>query len=183
MFIYNLKISKNILSKILFIFMLIIILFIFAFGIYVIFFKSKKEFTVSDSIKPQNIYEINNENYANILNVANKNIDSYIGLKVKITGYVYRLADFKENQFVIARDMLLPNSSQTLVIGFLCEYKKAMNYPDKTWVNIIGQIKKGKFNNSDIALLDIISIENAQKPANPYVSSPDNTYIPTANMF
>ena len=78
--------------------------------------------------------------------------------------------------------MLLPNSSQTLVVGFLCEYDKALDYKDGEWINIVGEIKKGNFK-GDIAILNIISIDKTDKPENPFVCMPDDTYLPTANMF
>ena len=86
MFIFNLKLNKNIISKISFIFMIIIILIIFIVGIYLIFIKPSQTLTISDTIKSNEIFEVTNNNYTNILNATNKNIDSYVGCKVQITG-------------------------------------------------------------------------------------------------
>ena len=182
MFIFNLKLNKNLWSKILFVIMLIIIIAIFIFGVYVIFIKDNQSFTVSDTIRSTEIFEVTENNYANILKAANEDIDSYIGCKVHITGYVYRLLDFKENQFVIARNMVISEDMQSLIVGFLCEYDNAMDFEDGAWVDIVGEVKKGDFN-GEIAMLNIISIERTEEPENPYVSMPDDTYIPTANMF
>ena len=182
MFILNYKVNKNLFSKIFFIVMLIIIISIFICGVYVIFIKHSRPFTISDTVKANEIFEVNEDNYTNILKASNENIDSYVGCKVHITGYVYRLLNFKENQFVIARDMIISPDKQTLVVGFLCEYEKAKDFPDGTWVDITGEIKKGDFN-GNIALLKILSIQKIENPENPYVKPPDNTYIPTSNMF
>lgn len=70
-----------------------------------------------------------------------------------------------------------------LVVGFLCEYSKASTLADYTWIELIGTIKKGTFNNKEIAVLDVLSVHQVQKPENPLVNPPDNLYIPTANMF
>lgn len=182
MFILNFKLNKNLLSKTFFTLMIIIILIIFIIGIYLIFIKPNNSFTISDSIKSEEIFQITNNNYATILNASNKDIDSYIGCKVQITGYIYRLIDFKDNQFVIARDMLLPNNSQTLIIGFLCEYDNSTDFADGQWVNLIGEIKKGDFN-GEIPILNILEINVTDIPEDIYVLPPDNTYIPTINMF
>ena len=182
MFIFNLKLNKNLWSKVLFVIMLIIIIAIFIFGVYVIFIKNNQSFTVSDTIRSNEIFEVTENNYANILKAANEDIDSYIGCKVHITGYVYRLLDFKENQFVIARNMVISEDMQSLIVGFLCEYDNAMDFEDGAWVDIVGEVKKGDFN-GEIAMLNIISIERTEEPENPYVSMPDDTYIPTANIF
>ena len=182
MFILNYKVNKNLFSKAFFIIMLVVIISLFIFGIYIIFIKDNQPFKISDNIKSDDIFEINENNYANILKASNEDIASYIGCKVHIIGYVYRLLNFEENQFVIARDMTISPDNQTLVVGFLCEYEKAKDFPDGAWVDITGIIQKGNFN-GDIALLEILSIQETQKPENPYVKVPDDTYIPTSNMF
>ena len=167
MFICNLKLNKKAIKKI-FIAICIIVLFsIISYSIYTIFFKNNSSVENGNSI-----IEINESNYANILKDANENIDDYIGYKVKITGYIYRLLDFDKNQFVIARDMKIDKINQTLVIGFLCEYSKASNFPDGTWVEIVGEIVKGNFN-GDIAMLKIISIKETTPLQNPLVSMPN----------
>ena len=132
--------------------------------------------------KANEIFELNELNYTNILKAANENIDEYVGKKFRITGYIYRLLDFDKNQFVIARDMKFSDNSTSLVVGFLCNYKKASDYPDGAWVDVVGKIKKGNFN-GDIAVLDIISIEETQRPETLLVDPPDKNYIPTSYIF
>lgn len=176
MFIYNLKLNKRALSK-LFIFISLAIIFtIIFFSVYIIFFKNNKN-SASD-VKFDNIINLNENNYTNILKSANEDIDSYIGIKVRITGYVYRLLDFDKNEFVIARDMRFNKDAQSLVVGFLCNYDDAYKYSDGTWVEVVGKIKKGKFN-GNIAVLDVISIKETNAPENIFVNPPDKTYIPT----
>lgn len=178
MFIFNMKINK--ISKILFVLMFLIIC---AIIIYIIFFNNKT-ITLSDTIKSDEIFEITSDNYTNILKVANDDIDSYVGCKIHLVGYVYRLLDFNENQFVVARNMLLSdnNVSNALVVGFLSECDNASDFEDGVWVDVTGEIVKGDFN-GDIAILKITSIEKTEKPDNEFVHIPDETYIPTASMF
>ncbi len=70
-----------------------------------------------------------------------------------------------------------------LVVGFLCEYSRASTLPDNTWIELVGTIKKGNFNNKEIAILNVLSVKQTQKPKNSLVNPPDNLYLPTANMF
>ena len=90
--------------------------------------------------------------------------------------------DFNKNQFVIARDMKFNNGSQSLVVGFLSEYKKASDFPDGAWVEIVGKIKKGNFN-GEIAMLDIVSIKETSRPKTILVDPPHKTYIPTSYIY
>ena len=181
MFIFNFKVNNKLVSKIFMFIAIITILSILFFSFYLIFFKGTKK-EASNCVIDDNIFELNETNYTNTLKASYENIDDYVGLKVKITGYVYRLLDFKENEFVIARDMQFGNTSQTLVVGFLCNYDKAKDLEDGKWFSITGEIQRGYFN-GEIAILKVISVEEAEKPENLLVAPPDLTYIPTANMF
>ena len=140
MFIYNLKVNGGLALKIIIVILSIFMAVVFGFSIYKIFFTSGK-FLINDKIEKQDITEIKTENYTNILKAVHDNPDSYIGMKINFTGYIYRVIDFKEEQFVIARDMFINESkTQAVVVGFLCESKDVKNFKDGTWVNITGNI-------------------------------------------
>ena len=176
MFIYNLKLNKKALSRLFIIISLLIVIAIISFSIYIIFFKHNTN--SSNDVNFDNIIDLNENNYTNILKSVNEDIDSYLGISVRVTGYVYRLLDFGENEFVVARDMRFNNDNQSLVVGFLCNYDDAYKYSDGTWVEVVGKIKKGKFN-GNIAILDVVSIKETNAPENIFVYPPDKTYIPT----
>lgn len=112
------------------------------------------------------------------------NPDSYIGMKINFTGYIYRVIDFKEEQFVIARDMFINESkTQAVVVGFLCESKDVKNFKDGTWVNITGNIEIGKYHNEQIPFIKITEIEETNQPEDSYVMPPSNEYVPTSGIF
>ena len=128
MFIYNLKINGGIALKTIIILLSLFMLVVFGISVYRIFFASGK-MKVNDEIISKEITEIKPENYTNILQAVHDNPDSYLGMKVKFTGYIYRLFDFGEEQFVLARDMFINNEkTQSVVVGFLCQYKEADNF-------------------------------------------------------
>ena len=186
MFIFNFKVDGNKFSKLLFIIMILIIIVIFGFGVYNIFFKEKTNnnlVKVSDEIKSNEVFEITPSNYTNILKAVNENVDDYVGCKIHFTGYIYRLIDFDENQFVLARDMVVSNNEeQALVVGFLSTYENAKDFEDGTWVDVVGEITKGDFN-GEIAIVKVISMNSIDKPEDEFVYPPDDTYIPTSAMF
>ena len=176
MFIYNLKLSKKTLKLFFICISAIIISLIMIYSIYIIFFKHSNPC----EFKQNDIIDLNETNYTNILKSANEDISSFVGIKVRITGYVYRLIDFNKSQFVVARDMRFGENPHSIIVGFLCEYADATNFSDGTWVEVVGKIKKGNFYD-ELAILDIISIKEAKQPKNIFVNPPDNTYIPTTN--
>lgn len=104
------------------------------------------------------------------------------GQKISFTGYVYRVYDFSNTQFVLARNMVISSDNQTLVVGFLCNFKDASKFSDGTWVNITGTITKGDYH-GDIPVIEIKEMKACDKPSDEYVYPPDDTYIPTSALF
>ena len=104
------------------------------------------------------------------------------GQKIHFTGYVYRVYDFTETQFVLARNMIVSSDNQTLVVGFLCNYKNAKDFADSTWVEITGKITKGDYH-GDIPVIEIKEMKTCDKPSDEYVYPPDDMYIPTSALF
>ena len=181
MFIFNIKVNGKLWFKIIIILMIIIVLGIFFLSLYKLFIAQSEGITVSDELKHSNITEITSENYTNILKSVHENIDSYIGKEIKFSGYVYRVIDFADNQFVLARDMII--DSQAYVVGFLSEYNKISEFPDSTWLEITGTITKGKYHNQDIPIIKINTLKTIEKPNNEYVFPPSDTYIPTSAIL
>lgn len=183
MFIYNFKINGGIALKIIIILLSAFMLIVFGISVYRIFFTSGS-FKVDDKIIPKEITEIQPDNYANILQAVHKDINSYVGMKIKFVGYVYRVVDFNDEQFVLARDMYINDEkSQSVVIGFLSQYKNAKNYEENEWVEVTGTIITGKYHNEEIPVLKILNMHNVEEPKNIYVKPPSNTYIPTNGLL
>ena len=89
--------------------------------------------------------------------------------------------DLKENQFVLARDMIISSDYQSVVVGFLCEYEKAKEFEDNTWVEITGEVTKGDYH-GDMPIIKITSINKTSAPNDDKVYPPDDSYIPTSGI-
>lgn len=179
MFICSFNLNKHNLMKIFFIIIAIIVIIFFGISAYKIFNQTIK---VKDTIPEPNICTINTENYTNILKTVHDDLDTYVGQKIRCTGYIYRVSDFSSTQFVIARDMIISSDLQTLVVGFLCNSKDVANLPDKTWIEITGTITRGDYH-GDIPVIEISELKQVTKPEDSYVYPPDEDYIPTAVLF
>lgn len=183
MFIYNVKINGGIALKAIIVILSIFMLFVFGISVYKIFFTSGK-FEVNDRIQTKEIIQINSDNYANILQSVHDDLGSYVGMKIKITGYIYRVIDFEENQFVIARDMYINEEKlQSVIIGFLTQYKNAINFKNGEWVELIGVIEKGKYHNEEIPIIKVTELKQVELPKNPFVMPPSDSYIPTSGLL
>lgn len=177
MFVFNVKINGSKTFKTIFLCMVIILLIILGIVIFRVISGAK-----SSSNTPQNkVNTISTTNYTNVLKAVHDNIDSYVGTKIKFTGYVYRVLDLKDTQFVLARDMIISSNYQSVIVGFLCEYDKAKDFQDNTWVEIIGEIVKGNYH-GDMPIVKITTINRVNKPNDEYVYPPSDDYIPTSGI-
>ncbi len=175
MFIYNIKVNSGKIFKLIFALIILIVLIITGIVIY-------RTFSNSGSSPSDDIYTINSTNYTNILKAVHDNIDTYVGQKISFSGYVYRVYDLQEDEFILARDMVINSDFQTLVVGFLCHSDNSINYKDGTWINIVGKIEKGYYH-GDIPIINISQIEETTKPTDAYVYPPDDFYIPTSSLL
>ena len=183
MFIYNVKVNGKLWFKIMLILMGIIVTIIFIMSLYKLFIAQQEEtrLLVNDELNHSNVTEIQPNNYTNILKSVHEDIDSYLGKEIKFSGYVYRIIDFADNQFVLARDMII--DSQAYVVGFLSEYKDINKIENGTWVEVIGTITEGKYHNESIPIIKIKSLDIIPKPEDEYVLPPSDTYIPTSAIL
>lgn len=178
MFVCNLKLDHKFFFKIGFILLFIIVLIIAGISIYKVFNYSK----ANDKLPIPNIANLTSDNYTNVLKSVHDNLDEYVGQKISFSGYIYRVYDFTESQFVLARNMVISSDNQTLVVGFLCSSNQVSNFTDGTWVNISGKIAKGDYH-GDIPVIEVKEIKECDKPNDEYVYPPEDTYIPTSALF
>jgi len=179
MFICNIKLDENKLFKIFFIIIFIIIFILFSIAIYRIF---NKNITVNDEMQIPESANLSASNYTNVLKAVHENLDMYVGQKIHFIGYVYRAIDFSEEEFVLARDMIIGENQQSLIVGFLCKSKEIKKYSDKTWIEITGIIQKGIYHD-EVPVIEVIEIKQVEKPIEEFVSPPDECYIPTSILF
>lgn len=185
MFICNFKLNKKGISKAFLMIASIICLILLAIVVSEFITKVQNESkitTVSDTIPSPDIAILTEKNYTNILKEVHENLDIYLGQKISFTGYIYRVADLKDDEFILARDMIINSKRQTVVVGFLAQADNSKDFEDGTWVNITGTIEKGYYF-GDIPRIKVTQIEKTSKPDNEFVNPPDDSYIPTSVIY
>lgn len=180
MFVCNVKVNGNKIFKIFFTIVTIILVFILIFVSYKVFSGAKS--STSSCMPPNDVFTIYSNNYTNVLKTVHDDIDTYVGKKINFTGYVYRILDLKDNQFILARNMIISSDFKYVVVGFLCEYEDIKNFEEETWVNVTGEITKGDYH-GDMPIIKVIDITPCDKPNEELVYPPDENYIPTSSIL
>lgn len=162
MFVCNFKLNGNKIIKYVSVFLCICILILCGIAIYKIFGNAITNNRTTDTLKKGSICEIDTNNYTNILDEVHNNLDLYVGQKIKFSGFVYRVYDFSDEQFVLGRNMIISSDFQTVVVGFLCQSTEAKNFENNSWVEIEGEITKGDYH-GEIPVIKITSIKQTRK--------------------
>lgn len=131
-------------------------------------------FEISSMSKKENKrsydYTLTNENFTYVLRDVHNNIEDNIGKTIKLSGFVFRLPDFKQGYFVCGRNMLLDDDAK--IVGFLCKYEGELNLNDAEWVEVTGIFEKGYYM-TDMPVIKIDTINKITAPVNTYVETPD----------
>lgn len=115
-------------------------------------------------------YILDSQNFTEVLKTVHDNIEENVGKTIKLSGFVFRLPDFKSNYFVCGRNMMLDGEEK--VVGFLCTHNKDIELADAEWIEITGTISKGYYM-TDMPIIQINSMCKIAAPANTFVETPD----------
>ena len=166
MFICNFRFDKKKFLKIFSITLVILAVIIFIISILKIFNSSK-------DVSSDSVTNISSSNFTSFLKDVHENIPSYVGRGFSISGYVYRMPDFTEDEFVIARTMII-NSNQNanaVIVGLLANSSEVRNFKNNDWVSCIGTIKKGTYK-GDMPVLVVDKITKIEVPEDDFVYLP-----------
>ena len=179
MFVKNFKLNSKMIFKIIFVILFILIFIMCIFGVAKMLRSKEQTTNPSNNVSKGNINVLTTRNYTNVLKTVHSDLDTYVGKKIQFTGFVYRLYDFSNEQFVLGRKMIVSSDMQAVVVGFLCHLNGADKYKDGCWVEIEGTITKGEYHGA-IPVVEIEKIKEVKTPSDEYVYPPEETYIPTS---
>lgn len=182
MFIYNVKINGSKTFKTFFIGIVILVIIIVGIVSFKVFQGASNSPTSSSCLPQNKVTKLTARNYTNVLKTVHDNIDSYVGCQINFTGYVYRVMDLNENQFILARDMIISSNFQSVVVGFLCEYDNAKDFEDDAWIELTGKIIKGTYH-GDMPIVKVTDIKKTDISNDEFVYPPDESYIPTTGIL
>ena len=126
--------------------------------------------SISTSKNQENYdYILTEENYTEILKQVHENIDENLGKTVKMSGFIFKMPDFKDGYFVCGRNTVIDNENQ--VAGFLCNHAQSSKFVDNEWIEITGTFVKG-FYSCDMPVIKVETCTKISAPANSFVDPP-----------
>lgn len=123
----------------------------------------------ADTAPARSILVMDTENYAQCLDDVSADLENYIGMPIEILGFVYHDEQFKADEFVTARLMMVCCAADMQPVGFLCRYDRAETLKSDSWITVNGVIGKTEFNGETIPYVKVDHIDEAQKPDQDYI--------------
>ena len=159
MYIKNIKLNPK---------KILIICLLIAIGITLVLELTAPKFSPSIPTETYD-FELNEDNFTTVLKQVHNDIEGNVGKSIKCSGFVFTLYDFKQNNFVCGRNMMLDDEEK--IVGFLCEYNGDLDLIQGEWIEITGSITKGYYM-GDMPIIQVDKIKKITAPANTYVKAP-----------
>lgn len=132
-------------------------------------YESVKEQEDSKLTVRDNTIIINDDSFMAWVDELFMNIGKYEGHKVEIVGSILKDGTFKQNEFIVARLLMVCCAADMQPVGFLCRYDKASELEVDSWAKIKGVIKYEEVNGEEMPIIELENIENVDKPENEFL--------------
>ena len=123
---------------------------------------------LKNKILKANSINIDDNQYVNIMNIIQENLNAMIGKTVTTKGFVYREKELMQNQIIVARFGITCCVADASVYGMMAKGDVAALPRDK-WVQVTGKIEKTQFNGDTIPIIKIDHLLKIAPPQQPYV--------------
>lgn len=117
----------------------------------------------------QPLITINDDLYIESLTSMDLYQEQFIGKKVQISGYVYRLDSMNKNQFAVGRFAMRCCVADSVPLAILVETDTPEQWQNDMYVVALGTIEKRNFDGKSVLAIDAKSIDTQKVPTNPYV--------------
>jgi len=98
------------------------------------------------------------------------NMKRYEGVTITIKGFVFKDSrTMSDSEFVPARLLMYCCTADLSPCGIICEYDKASELTENSWVTVTGVIQIGEYQGEDEPEIHVTSISPAEEPEEEYV--------------
>ncbi|MEC0227611.1 TIGR03943 family putative permease subunit [Paenibacillus alba] len=112
---------------------------------------------------------INDDFYIESLTSMDLYQDQFIGKKVQIAGYVYRLDTMSKNQFALGRFSMRCCVADSVPLAILVETDSPEQWKNDMYAVALGTIEKRNIDGKDVLTIIAKTIDTQKEPSSPYV--------------
>jgi len=97
------------------------------------------------------------------------NLDCFLDKRYKYLAQVYSMDDFKENQFLAGRYLMVCCAADLAVNGIICESDIRSQLKEGQWITVTGTIGQYEYNKTLMPILTDVTISEAEAPEVEYI--------------
>ncbi len=127
------------------------------------------------ALKEAKIIDMSNEeflkNYENIYG----NPHNYVGRVINMKGFIYKQEGLSKNEFILSRILISCCAADAQLVGLLCDYSEAMVFAEGAWINIVGTLAEGEYEDyksGEVSIIPVIKVSKIEE-----INKQDNEYI------
>lgn len=113
----------------------------------------------------ENKLVLNSDNYSRLFQQLMQNPSSYKGEKIQTEGFIYKQKNFKNNEFVIAREVMTCCVADIQIAGPMCQYDKTVDLKENDWFRIEGTIDI----KDNMPIIKVEKLISVTKPKSEYI--------------
>lgn len=116
------------------------------------------------------IIVMDDTNYYKYLTEIYENLDKYKDTKIEVIGFVFKdNKEFKDNEFVPARLLMVCCAADMVPIGFLCQYDDTVQLEKDSWVKVTGTLDSTEFEGNKIPIINATTVQQVDEPEDAYI--------------
>lgn len=109
------------------------------------------------------------EAYIGSLMKIHEDMKEYLGQRIALTGFIYRIGAFGPQEFVIARYLVSCCIADAQVVGLYASYPDIEQKSPFSWIRAEGVLERFVFQGEQVPILRVEHLEEIPAPANPYL--------------
>ncbi|MGG7099045.1 TIGR03943 family putative permease subunit [Clostridium sardiniense] len=113
----------------------------------------------------ENKMVLNSDNYSRLFQQLMQNPSSYKGEKIQTEGFIYKQKNFKNDEFVIAREVMTCCIADIQIAGPMCQYDKTVDLKENDWFRIEGTIDI----KDNMPIIKVEKLTSVIKPKSEYI--------------
>lgn len=112
---------------------------------------------------------IDSANFLTAIDDISVNLNSNIGKKVQLYGFVYREKGMQPNEYVVGRYLMSCCTADLSIAGLLCYSEDGDSLQSDDWISIEGTVEEGEYDGNSLPRIRVTGIKSIPKPVDEYV--------------
>lgn len=124
---------------------------------------------LKEELLNNDVIVVDDERYNDIMYILHKDLQTFIGKKIQLVGFVYKENDMDSKNFIIARFGITCCVADAYVYGIRSFSDQVQHLQEDNWVKVTGTISTIDLDDWTFPFVEVDELETIEQPDNPYI--------------